>query len=194
MSAGRGHDGLLALEKLATDHDPEFRAKLAFDLSIGHEPAAIGDLIRMAKSDLDTHVREQAILWLAQQAGNKAIATLKDAVENDLDLAVKKKAGFAISQLPKDEAVPELLHVAQTNSDAAVRKEAIFWLGQSRDPRRPRISNRSSKSERGDSSRPSSHSACCLNCAQHDELNGSIRPELSPWSDSEVFSSDSQSG
>jgi HEAT repeat protein len=135
LGAGRGHDGLLALEKLTSDPDPEFRKKLAFDISVNHDPAAVDDLIRMAKSDADTGVREQAIFWVAQKAGAKAVATLKDAVENDPEVGVKKKAVFALSQLPKDEAVPELLHVAQTNRDPAVRKDAIFWLGQTRDPR-----------------------------------------------------------
>jgi HEAT repeat protein len=135
LGAGRGHDGLLALEKLTSDPDPEFRKKLAFDISVNHDPAAVDDLIRMAKSDADTGVREQAIFWVAQKAGAKAVATLKDAVENDPEVGVKKKAVFSLSQLPKDEAVPELLHVAQTNRDPAVRKDAIFWLGQTRDPR-----------------------------------------------------------
>ncbi|HKO11489.1 MAG TPA: HEAT repeat domain-containing protein [Acidobacteriaceae bacterium] len=135
LGAGRGHDGLLELEKLAKDSDPEFRKKLAFDFSVNHDPAAVDDLIRMAKSDADTRVREQAIFWVAQKAGKKAVATLKDALENDPEVSVKKKAVFALSQLPKDEAVPQLLHVAQTNSDPAVRKEAIFWLGQTHDPR-----------------------------------------------------------
>jgi HEAT repeat protein len=135
LGAGRGHDGLLALQKLLHDPDPEFREKLAFDLSVNHDPAAVDDLIRMAKSDSDTRVREQAIFWVGQKASAKAVAMLKDTVENDPEVAVKKKAVFALSQLPKDEAVPELLHVAQTNRDPAVRKDAIFWLGQTHDPR-----------------------------------------------------------
>ena len=135
LGAGRGHAGLLALEHLANDSDPEFRKKLTFDISVNHEPAATDDLIRMARSDADTGVREQALFWVAQKAGAKAVATLKDAVENDPEEAVKKRAVFAISQLPKDESVPELLHLAQTNSNPAVRKEAIFWLGQTHDPR-----------------------------------------------------------
>jgi HEAT repeats len=135
LGAERGRDGLLALEKLMGDADPEFRKKLSFDLSVNHDPAAVDDLIRMAKSDADTGVREQAIFWVAQKAGKKAVAALKNAVENDPELGVKKKAVFALSQLPKDEAVPELLHVAQTNPDPAVRKDAIFWLGQTHDPR-----------------------------------------------------------
>jgi hypothetical protein len=135
LGAQRGHDGFLALEKLMSDNDPEFRKKLTFDISISHDPSAADDLIRMAKSDTDTGVREQALFWVAQKAGAKAVATLKDAVENDPEVAVKRKAVFALSQLPKDEAVPQLLHVAQTNADPAIRKEAIFWLGQTHDPR-----------------------------------------------------------
>ena len=135
LGAERGHDGLLALEKMMSDPDPEFRKKLAFDLSVNHDPAAVDDMIRMAKSDTDTGVREQAIFWVGQKASAKAVATLKDAVKDDPEVGVRKKAVFALSQLPKDEAVPELLHVAQTNPSPEVRKEAIFWLGQTHDPR-----------------------------------------------------------
>ena len=135
LGARRGHDGYLALKKLASDPDPEFRKKLSFDLFVSHDPAAVDDLIHMAKSDQDVGVREQAIFWVGQKAGAKAVAMLKDTVENDPEVGVKKKAVFALSQLPKDQAVPELLHVAQTNPDAAVRKDAIFWLGQTHDPR-----------------------------------------------------------
>ena len=129
LGAERGHDGYVALKKLASDPDPEFRKKLSFDLFVSHDPAAVDDLIQMAKSDQAVSVREQAIFWVGQKAGAKAVAMLKDTVQNDPEVEVKKKAVFALSQLPKDESVPELLHVAQTNTDPMVRKEAIFWLG-----------------------------------------------------------------
>jgi len=135
LGAGRGHEGFLALKKLEGDADPDFRKKLSFDLFVSHDPAAVDDLIGMAKSDKDVGVREQAIFWVGQKAGKKAVAMLKDTVDNDPEVGVKKKAVFALSQLPKDEAVPELLHVAQTNANPTVRKEAIFWLGQTHDPR-----------------------------------------------------------
>lgn len=135
LGAGRGHDGYLALKRLTADPDPEFRKKLTFYLFVSHDPAAVDDLIHVAKSDQDVPIREQAIFWVGQKAGAKAIAMLKDTVVNDPEVGVKKKAVFAISQLPKDEAVPELLHVAQTNPDPAVRKDAMFWLGQTHDPR-----------------------------------------------------------
>ena len=56
----------------------------------------------MAKSDSDSGVRGQALFWLAQKAGKKAIGALRDSMENDPDFGVKKKAVFALSQLPKD--------------------------------------------------------------------------------------------
>jgi HEAT repeat protein len=135
LGAERGQDGYVALKKLESDPDPEFRKKVSFDLFVSHDPEAVDDVIHMAKSDQDVSVREQAIFWVGQKAGAKAVAMLKDTVQNDPEVAVKKKAVFALSQLPKDEAVPELLHVAQTNSNPEVRKDAIFWLGQTHDPR-----------------------------------------------------------
>ena len=135
LGAGRGHEGFLALKKMEGDADPEFRKKLSFDLFVSRDLAAVDDLIGMAKSDKDVGVREQAIFWVGQKAGHKAIAMLKDTVDNDQEVGVKKKAVFALSQLPRDEAVPELIHVAQTNASPTVRKEAMFWLGQTHDPR-----------------------------------------------------------
>jgi HEAT repeat protein len=92
-------------------------------------------MIRMAHDDTSSHVRGQALFWLAQKAGRKAVGTITGAIENDPDTEVKRKAVFALSQLPKDEGVPKLIEVAQTNRNPEVRKQAMFWLGQSNDPR-----------------------------------------------------------
>ncbi len=89
----------------------------------------------MAHDDASSHVRGQALFWLAQKAGQKAVGTITGAIENDPDTDVKRKAVFALSQLPKDEGVPKLIEVAQTNRNPEVRKQAMFWLGQSNDPR-----------------------------------------------------------
>jgi HEAT repeat protein len=136
LGAERGHDGLLALQKLVkSEQDPKLREKLAFDIFINHDPAATDDLLALAKNDPNPGVRSQAIFWLAQKAGKKATAAITDAIENDPEQQVKKKAVFALSQLPKEEGIPQLIHVADTNTNPAVRKDAFFWLGQSGDPR-----------------------------------------------------------
>jgi HEAT repeat protein len=79
-------------------------------------------------------VRGNALFWVAQRAGDRAVGTITQALD-DPETEIRKKAVFALSQLPKDEGVPKLIEVARSHRDAAVRKQAIFWLGQSRDPR-----------------------------------------------------------
>ena len=72
---------------------------------------------------------------MAQKAGDRAVATITEAILNDPDAAVKKRAVFALSQLPKDEGVPKLIEIAKNQRNPEVRKQAFFWLGQSKDPR-----------------------------------------------------------
>lgn len=137
LGVQRGHDGFVALKSLENKSadDARFREKLTFDFSQNSDPGAEGELLHMAKFDVEEKVRGQALFWIAQKAGKHATAALTDAIENDPETDVKKKAVFALSQLPKDESVPQLIHVADTNTNPTVRKEAFFWLGQSQDPR-----------------------------------------------------------
>jgi HEAT repeat protein len=79
--------------------------------------------------------RGQALFWLSQRAGQKAVGAISEAIDRDPDTDVKKRAVFALSQLPDDEGVPRLIEVARSHSNKAVQKQAFFWLGQSKDPR-----------------------------------------------------------
>jgi HEAT repeat protein len=92
-------------------------------------------LIELARAAEPGHRRGEALFWLAQRAGEKAVGVISRAIEDDPDTGVKKQAVFALSQLPKDEGVPKLIEVARSNRNPAVRKQAFFWLGQSDDPR-----------------------------------------------------------
>lgn len=132
----RSKAGFALLHKyVVNDQDDHFREKGTFALSQSHEPGAIQDLIGMARHDVSSRVRGQAIFWLAQIGGRKEAAQITDAIENDPDTEVKKKAVFALSQIHDGQGVPLLINVAKTNKNPAVRKQAIFWLGQSHDPR-----------------------------------------------------------
>ena len=95
----------------------------------------LNELLSLAKDGSTTAVKGNALFWLAQRAGQKAVGTITAAIENDPDTEVKKKAVFALSQLPKDEGVPKLMDVARNNRNPEVRKQAMFWLGQTHDPR-----------------------------------------------------------
>ena len=104
-------------------------------IAVHAEPAATSILERLARSHAATSIRGEAIFWLGQKAGRKAVGIISEAIEKDPETEVKKRAVFALSQLPKSEGVPLLIDVARKNQNPAVRKQAIFWLGQSRDPR-----------------------------------------------------------
>ncbi|MHB1224714.1 MAG: HEAT repeat domain-containing protein [Gemmatimonadaceae bacterium] len=107
-------------------------------------PATLADsvtvwpaLLRLARDDQrPAKVRQQAVFWVGQAAGEAATRELSALVdENDTDIAVRERAVFALSQRPADEAVPALLRVARTSPSPRLRKSAIFWLGQSKDRR-----------------------------------------------------------
>ena len=104
-------------------------------LALHRDPGALNLLLTAAREGATTHLRGQALFWLSQRAGEKAVGAISDAIANDPETEVKKRAVFALSQLPKDEGVPRLIDVARTNKNPAVRKQAMFWLGQTRDPR-----------------------------------------------------------
>jgi hypothetical protein len=102
-------------------------------LTEGDQP--LNELLTLARDGSSSAIKGNALFWLAQRAGAKAVGTITAAIENDPDTEVKKKAVFALSQLPKDEGVPLLIQQARSNKNPAVRKQAMFWLGQSKDPR-----------------------------------------------------------
>ncbi len=80
-------------------------------------------------------VRNQAVFWLGEFAGDKAIASLDSIAYEAGDREVRKQAIFAVSRRPTEEAVPHLLRMAETLPDRELRKTAIFWLSRSSDPR-----------------------------------------------------------
>lgn len=106
-------------------------------------PAVIADSVtvwpRLLVIARDSHrperVRQQAIFWVAQAAGDSATAGLAALSEDDPDREVRKHAVFALSQIRSANAVEVLIRIARTNRDPEIRRTAIFWLGQSRDPR-----------------------------------------------------------
>lgn len=135
LGASRGEAGARVIKRLVhEDADPHFRQHLTFVLTLTPDNG-VDDLIGIARKDQDAGVRRQALFWLAQKAGERAVQTLSDAMENDPDREVRKHAVFALSQLPKNEGVPRLIEVARTHRDPEVRKQAMFWLGQSGDGR-----------------------------------------------------------
>jgi uncharacterized low-complexity protein len=124
LDLARGGDGAAA-------HDAVFPATLADSVTVWP------DLVRLARdAAVSRRVREQAVFWLGQAAGQAAVKDLTAMVGDDtLDRDVREHAVFALSQQPKDVGVPALIQVARTNRDPDIRRKAFFWLGQTNDPR-----------------------------------------------------------
>jgi hypothetical protein len=107
-------------------------------------PATIADsadvwprLIVIAKDDdVPRATRKNAVFWLGQAAGDRALADLGGLVsDQNEDREIQEQAVFALSQLRNGGGVPSLLDIARSHKDPRIRKSAMFWLGQTDDPR-----------------------------------------------------------
>ena len=96
---------------------------------------AESDLIDLARNHRDSHIRSSALFWVGTRAGDRAAATLRNAVDNDPDASVRAKAVFGIAQMPNERSVPILIELLKTHRNREVRKKAAFWLSQKDDPR-----------------------------------------------------------
>ena len=61
------------------------------------------DLLKIARDGaVPTHVRNQAVFWLSQAAGDAVVKDLRDLVDDDnVDRDVREHAVFALSQEPR---------------------------------------------------------------------------------------------
>jgi hypothetical protein len=122
---------------LARSNDSQAGEEAIFPATLADSITVWPELVRLARDNsVRGHVRNQAVFWLAEAAGDAAVKDLADMVGDDsLDRDVREHAVFALSQEPHDVGVPALIQIARTNRDREVRKKAFFWLGQTHDPR-----------------------------------------------------------
>ncbi len=136
LGAARGRGGYEILRRwLDSEGDSELRTHIVFGIYISGVDESVEVLIDLARHDRHRRVRSQALFWLGQQAGERAVAELERLVEEDPEIEIKKAAIFALSQLPPEKAVPLLIRQARTHPQPEVRKQAFFWLGQTEDER-----------------------------------------------------------
>ncbi len=93
------------------------------------------ELIRIAKGDIPSSARKDAIFWLGQRASKEGIDTLRDVLLNDEESEIRNSAVFAISQLDDDKSIPILIDIVRNNKNSKIKKKAMFWLGQKDDKR-----------------------------------------------------------
>jgi hypothetical protein len=111
--------------------------KLVFPATLADSVEVWPRLVTMARDrNLARDTRKDAIFWLGQAAGDKAVGPLGDlARQGGDDVDVQEHAVFALSQLRDGGGVEALLDIARGHQNPKVRKTAMFWLAQSEDPR-----------------------------------------------------------
>ncbi len=122
----------------AADYLLSLRTKNAiFPATLADSSTVWPKLAEIARdSSAPRDVRRNAVFWLGQAAGEKAVKDLAGlATAPNAERDVQEQAVFALSQLHDHAGIPDLIQIAQTHRDPAVRKRALFWLGQSGDPR-----------------------------------------------------------
>lgn len=88
-------------------------------------------LLDAVRSDPDAEVREQAVFWLGQAGGDRAVTALDSLLKSSGDAAVQDKAIFALSQIGSTNANRALRDYAvRAGAPIKLRESAIFWLGQ----------------------------------------------------------------
>ena len=94
-------------------------------------------LLALARdADRPDDIRESAIFWLGQEAGEVATDGLTRIVEDDdIELELREHAIFSLSQQGIDTAFPALKNVALNSRHPQLRENALFWLAQYDDPR-----------------------------------------------------------
>src|SRR5690606_18086533 len=96
-----------------------------------HSPETADVLVDLVRNDPDREVREQAIFWLSQVDGARAVEALEGILRSSGDAALQEKAIFALSQHSSPRSA-ELLrtYAMRADVDEELRGQAIFWLGQ----------------------------------------------------------------
>jgi hypothetical protein len=95
------------------------------------------DLLDIARDpSVRQDVRESALFWLGQEAGEAETTGISDiAADEREEQEVREAAIFALSQRPGEVGVAPLMELARTAREAETRRAAMFWLAQSEDPR-----------------------------------------------------------
>src|SRR5256714_2917171 len=122
------------LEKVLQRRDPcsaALRRKAVFLVSQKRTDQTANILMKVARTDPDQEVREQAVFWLSQVPGSTGL--LEGILKGNGDESIKEKALFSISQQNEPRAQQILRDFAGRESENSdLREKAIFYLGQRR--------------------------------------------------------------
>ena len=105
-------------------------------IAVHAAPEAQQFLLQTARTGKTTHLRGQALEWLARTAPPQVSEpAIQETIDKDLSTDVKRQAVSALYQIPRSEGIPQLLRLARDSRNPSLQKQAMFWLGRSKDDR-----------------------------------------------------------
>ena len=128
----RDEAALAAVQSLyAVVADREVRAALVHSAAHNeNEAAAAAFLLRVARTDRDREVKQQAVHRLGQFDTEQIVEELMKIYAADREEEVRQGVLHALSQMTNPRAHARLLEIARAGDDIESRVQAIHWLGQ----------------------------------------------------------------
>jgi HEAT repeat protein len=125
------------LEKVMERRDPcsaTLRARALWLIVQKRTDRSAQILLDAIRNDPDDEVKQQAVYWLGQVDGSKAIVALEDILRTSRSSDLQASALFALAQ-NKDPKANAILREYAVRSDipSDTRSAAIHWLGQAKD-------------------------------------------------------------
>jgi HEAT repeat protein len=133
-AVGLSHDeaALAALQSLYAEvADGNLRTALVHAAAYNeNEAAASAFLLRVARTDRDGEVRQQAVHRLGRFDNEQMVEELMKIYAGDRDGEVRQGVLRALSRMTNRRAYARLLEIARAGDDTELRVRVIHWLGQ----------------------------------------------------------------
>jgi HEAT repeat protein len=132
VGLSRDEAALGAIQSLyAVIADRDVRAALVHSAAHNENSAAASAfLLRVARTDRDREVKQQAVHRLGQFDTEQMVEELMKIYAADRDEEVRQGVLHALSQMETQRAHARLLEIARAGDDIESRTQAIHWLGQ----------------------------------------------------------------
>jgi HEAT repeat protein/beta-lactamase regulating signal transducer with metallopeptidase domain len=111
------------------------RAEAAEGFDHHHDPRSVEVLLRVARTDADSHVRAEAAETIGEVQTPESIPALSDLARRSPDPDVRREAAEAFGEQPADRALPAIERLVAESDDEQVLAEAIEALGDLEDAR-----------------------------------------------------------
>jgi HEAT repeat protein len=129
-------EAIKMLETLYSDiANREVRREILDAVSEGHDKeAAFSFLMKVARSDEDQEMRQEALSGLSQMNDDRAIEALSDLYGSERNEEMKEEIIEALAESNMKRALRKLIEVAKSDPSPKMRRKAIEALGESDDP------------------------------------------------------------